>query len=65
MRRALKKGEEVELYMFIMISAVVNYMIFGETSLAIPQLKIVKDKIALLQAKEERKRRYDQWKKLY
>ena len=45
--------EEVEPYMFITISAVVNYMIFGETSLAIPQLKIVKDKIALLQAKAE------------
>lgn len=44
--------EEIEPYMFMTISAVVNYMIFGETSLAIPQLEIVKDKIASLQAKE-------------
>lgn len=40
--------EEIEPYVYITISAVINYMIFDEISFAVPQIKIVKDKIRKL-----------------
>lgn len=37
--------DEIEPYVYMTIAAVMNYMIFGEVSFAMPQIKIVKDEI--------------------
>lgn len=39
---------EIEPYVYMTIAAVMNYMIFGELSFAMPQIKIVKDEIRKL-----------------
>lgn len=41
-------SEEVEPYVYITISAVIGYMVFGEAAFTAPQIKIVKDEIKKL-----------------
>lgn len=43
--------EEIEPYVYMTIAAVMNYMIFGEISFAMPQIKIVKDEIRKIYVK--------------
>lgn len=41
-------SEEIEPYVYITISAVIGYMVFGEAAFTAPQIKIVKDEIKKL-----------------
>lgn len=46
---------EIEPYVYMTIAAVMNYMIFGEISFAMPQIKIVKDEIRKLIKEQDNK----------
>lgn len=46
---------EIEPYVYMTIAAVMNYMMFGEISFAMPQIKIVKDEIRKLIKEQDNK----------
>lgn len=45
---------EIQPYVYMTIAAVMNYMIFGEVTFAMPQIAIVKDKIRSLTDNEKK-----------
>ena len=47
------KKEDVEPYVYLVITAVANYMIFAEDSLMAPQIKIAKEAIRNLQSSSQ------------